>query len=137
MVLWFAGCSIVIVRAVFRDPRIDYRLVALGALLPDLVDVFLGGARYAHTLVASVGLLAVVMLATRRGRPARRRFLALPIGTLCHLVLDGVWTRRHLFWWPLFGSRLAGRLPSLDRPIWLIAIQEVAGAVALLWFVTQ
>ena len=36
----------------------------VGALLPDLIDAPFGGARLAHSLSFSVGLLAVVMLVT-------------------------------------------------------------------------
>lgn len=134
MLFWFAGVSVVLVWSVFKDPAIDFRLVVVGALLPDLVDVGFGGARIAHTLLASVAFLAVVMLATRGRRPLRKRLLAVPIGMMCHLLLDGVWTRRQLFWWPAFGQTFTGRLPSLDRPFILVAVQEVVGLVALAWF---
>src|SRR5205085_1917279 len=79
----------------------------------DLVDGPVGGARLLHTLLFSASLLVLVMLATRRHRRARRRWLALPIGTFLHLVLDGMWTRTHTFWWPFFGARLHDRLPAL------------------------
>ena len=133
MILWFAGLAILIVWSVFKDPAIDYRMVVLGSLAPDVVDAALGGARLAHTLAASVALLAIVMLATRARRLVRRRLLALPIGTLCHLVLDGVWTRRALFWWPFFGRRLEGGLPSLGRPVVVLVVEELAGLAALAW----
>ena len=56
-----------------------------------------------HTLVFSLVLLAVVMLATAGRRPARQLLLGLPIGTLLHLVFDGAWADTDLFWWPLGG----------------------------------
>ncbi|HEX2849157.1 MAG TPA: metal-dependent hydrolase [Acidimicrobiales bacterium] len=134
MLLWFAGMAFVIVWAVFRDTAIDYRLVMAGAVLPDAVDVVFGGPRVLHSLLFSVGLLLIVMAATRHRRVLRRRLLALPIGTFCHLVLDGMWARTHVFWWPFFGASFAGhRLPSLDRPAALLAAQELVGAVALVW----
>ena len=40
---WFIGTAIVTVWAVFRDPRFDYRLLVVGAVVP-LVDGFTGGA---------------------------------------------------------------------------------------------
>jgi hypothetical protein len=134
MLLWFAGVSFVLVWTVFKDTAIDYRLVMAGALLPDLVDVAFGGARVLHTLVWSVGFLVVVMLATRGQRLRRRRLLALPIGTFCHLLLDGMWTRTATFWWPFFGSGFDGHgLPSLERPVGVTVALEIAGLVALLW----
>ena len=133
MVLWFAGFSWLIIWLVFRDPAFDYRFVLVGALLPDLVDAPFGGAGIAHTLTASAVVLVVVMLATQRRRRVRRSLLAVPIGTMLHLVLDGMWTVTELFWWPLFGADLGDRaLPSLDRG-WLLLPMEVAGAVALAW----
>ncbi len=134
MLLWFAGFSFVLVWAVFKDTAIDYRLVMLGAVMPDLVDGAFGGEGVLHTLVFSVGLLVLVMLGTRGRRHARRRLLALPIGTFCHLALDGMWTRTVTFWWPLFGlERPGGGLPSLERPLWLTIAMEIAGALALAW----
>jgi membrane-bound metal-dependent hydrolase YbcI (DUF457 family) len=87
-----------------------------------------------HSVAASVALLAVVMVATTTRRPARRRLLALPIGTFLHLALDGMWARAHVFWWPFLGRSFEGAgLPSFDRPVGVRALQEAAGAVALAW----
>jgi len=134
MLLWFAGASFVMVWFVFKDPAIDYRLVVAGALIPDAVDGLLGGARYLHTLLASVTLLVVVMLATRGHRLARRRLLALPIGMFCHLVLDAMWAHTTTFWWPFFGMRFLGDgLPSLRRPVTLLVVEELVGLGALIW----
>ena len=135
MLLWFAGGALVIVWQVFKDPAIDYRLVMAGAVAPDVIDGALGGARVLHTLVFSVALLFGVMLATRHRRGTRRRLLALPIGTFLHLVLDAMWARTEVFWWPLSGLSFEGTgLPSLSRPALLLAAQEVAGALALWWW---
>ena len=134
MILWPVGLSLAIVWQVFQDPAIDYRLVVAGALLPDLVDAPLGGARVAHALVFSVVLLTVVMLATRGRRAARRRLLALPIGTFVHLVLDGMWARAHGFWWPFLGWRLDGPLPALDHGTVVLVLEELVGALVLVWW---
>ena len=133
MGLWFAGMAVVIVWLVFHDPAIDYRLVAAGALLPDVVDGPWGGARLLHTLLFSACLLVLVMLATRRRRRARRRWLALPIGTFLHLLLDGMWTHTNTFWWPFFGAAFNDRLPALAHGPVVAALEEGAGAVALVW----
>ena len=134
MLFWFAGMAFLLVWKVFRDTAIDYRLVMGGAILPDLVDAVAGGARVLHTLVAASAVLVAVMIFTRRRRAARRRLLAVPIGMLCHLLLDGVWTDGHLFWWPAMGSDFGGReLPSLERPVALVILMEVTGIAALVW----
>lgn len=135
MLLWFAGCSLVVVWSVFHDPAVDYRLVAAGALAPDAVDALLGGPRWLHGLAGSATLLVVVMLGTRGRRGLRRRLLAVPIGTFLHLVLDAMWARTEVFWWPAFGLALpGGGLPSLDRPAVVLVLQEAVGAAALAWW---
>ena len=134
MLLWFAGLSFVLVWSVFKDTALDYRLVMLGAVLPDLVDAAFGGARYAHTLLGSVAFLVIVMLATRGRRLLRRRLLALPIGTFCHLLLDAMWARNRTFWWPFLGRRFSGGgIPSLHRPLALVVVEELVGLAALAW----
>jgi hypothetical protein len=132
VLLWFAGASVVLVWNIFRSPALDYRLVVLGSVLP-LTEVLLGGPRVLHTLVFSVGLLGVVMVATRERRLRRRRWISLPIGVMMHLVLDGVWAQSAVFWWPFFGVAFPeGPLPELDRGgVGLLA--ELAGAAALAW----
>jgi hypothetical protein len=132
--LWFVGTSVLAVWSVFHDPRIDYRLVIVGALLPDLVDAPFGGARAGHALVFSVALLIAVMVATVGRRPARRRLLAVPIGSFLHLVFDGVFTNTRVFWWPFGGLSFDGaRLPSVARfPGWDLVL-ELLGLAACWW----
>ena len=131
--------ALVTVWLVFRDPAIDHRVLLLGAVLPDLVDAPFGGARLLHTLVASAALLVAVMLLTRRTRSGhsrrhlRRRWLFLPVGMFLHLAFDGMWARGQELWWPVLGGALDGPLPALDHGVAVLALQEVAGALALLW----
>ena len=133
MILWFAGFAVLAVWLVFRDPAFDYRLVVVGALLPDVVDVAFGGARILHTLLASVLVLVGVMLATRHRRVLRRHLLAIPIGMFLHLVADGMWTITEVFWWPGFGwSFEDAALPVAERG-WLVLPLEVAGLAMLVW----
>ena len=81
----------------------------IGALLPDVVDAVFGGAALLHSVVGSIVLLAVVMLATIGHRSWRRHLIALPIGTFLHLVFDGAFTSAQAFWWPLTGGSVAER----------------------------
>lgn len=133
MFLWFAGVSVVFVWFVFRSPALDYRLVALGSVLP-VGEVALGGPRLLHTLVFSVALLGVVMLSTQKRRLVRRRWISLPIGMLVHLVLDGIWAEADVFWWPFFGVGFGGvALPELDRGLVVGLLMEAVGVACLVW----
>ncbi|MFN0091654.1 MAG: hypothetical protein ACKVWR_15505 [Acidimicrobiales bacterium] len=132
MLLWFAALSVVIVWAVFQSPALDYRLVALGAAAP-VAELAAGRPLVLHTLAGAVGALALVMAATRRRRLLRRRLLGVPIGLFLHLVLDGVWADRDLFWWPAFGFDFAAReLPETSRGLLNLGL-EVIGAGVLVW----
>ncbi len=132
MFLWFIGTAVVSVWYVFRDPRFDYRLLAVGALLPDIIDLPNGHAHWAHSLTMSVGALVLVMLATAGRKPIRRLLLALPIGMLLHLVWDGAFASTKVFWWPFTGSWGSVRVPSLQRG-WANIAFEITGAALLAW----
>ncbi|HVN50320.1 MAG TPA: hypothetical protein VMT43_02750 [Acidimicrobiales bacterium] len=133
MFFWYVGVSTAFVWNVFRSPTLDYRLVMLGSLLP-MFEVVAGGPRVLHTLLLTVALLIVVMLATRGRRLVRRRWIGLPIGLLCGLVLDGAWTSKAVFWWPLSGAGFAGGgLPELHRGVGVTLLLEAIGIVATIW----
>ncbi len=134
MLLWFVGGSALIVWNVFRDPAIDYRVLAAGSLLPDVLDVATGH-RVAHSITVSIAVLVVLMLGTIGRRPLRKRLLMLPIGMLLHLALDGVFQSTRTFWWPIGGlSPVTGHIPSFDRGVLLNVAFELAGALILRWF---
>ena len=115
MLFWHAGATVAIARNVFRDPKMDLRFLILGAWLPDLIDTPIGLAMWpvfenvrliTHTLLVSALVMVGVLLATRRGRP-RRRWMAVAVGMLLHLVLDAMWTQPETLWWPLLGVEFA------------------------------
>lgn len=135
MVIWFAATSALLVAIVFRSVGLDYRTVLVGSLLP-LVEAILGGPRLLHSVVGAVTVLAVVMLGTRRRRLLRRRLLGIPIGMMCHLVLDGAFTRTEVFWWPLAGVDFAsGQIPELEH-LGVSLLLEVVG-LGVAWFARQ
>ncbi|MEC7810214.1 MAG: hypothetical protein VX476_05425 [Actinomycetota bacterium] len=107
MFLWFGVTSIVGTALIFRSPFLDYRLVAIGALLP-VLETTLGFKWLLHTLIFSVGVLILVMLLGKGKRRLQRKFLPVPIGLLAHLVLDTTWTEKEIFWWPFTGSEKFG-----------------------------
>lgn len=122
MIAWHLGATLFLFRWIFRDPKVDVRFLALGALVPDLIDLPLGtllladslstGEAWTHSLVAPSVATVIVLLATRRGR-RRRAWMALVIGMFIHLLLDGMWMKTEVFLWPFFGS-----IPSGPSPYW-------------------
>jgi hypothetical protein len=132
VLLWFVGPSVLIVWAVFRSPSADYRLVALGSVVP-LVELPIGEPRLLHALAGAAAGLAVVMLAARGRRVVQRRWLGVPIGMLLHLVLDGAWANTEAFWWPALGVEWStDELPELGRgPLNLVL--ELIGAAVCWW----
>jgi hypothetical protein len=133
MLFWFIGTAIVAVWLVFRDPAIDLRVVVLGALLPDVIDAPLGGARISHSVVFAAVSLGAVMGATIGRRERRRRWVMAPVGIMLHLVFDGTVASTKVFWWPLGGSRWPDApLPSVERGWWNVPL-EMIGVGACVW----
>lgn len=138
MFFWFFGTAVVSVGFVFRDPGFDYRLLIVGSVLPiadGLPGLLSGGARPLHSLTVSVLLLAVLMMATRRGGPTRKLLLGLPIGMFLHLVFDGAWTDTETFWWPFTGVGFDDEpLPMFQRGGFSILL-EIVGVLLCGWLV--
>ncbi len=149
MLFWHLGATLWLFRWIFRDPKVDVRFLLLGALIPDLIDMPIGtlvlaerfstSELWAHSLVAVSAYMSVVLVATRRGR-RRRAWMALGVGWLFHLLLDGMWLNEEVFVWPFLGWDL----PSSPGPFWQAAweralgdpwrwILEVAGLAYLAW----
>ena len=153
MLFWFVATALVAMWFTFRDPAIDHRMVALGALVPDAFDFLVSGiasgfagsgatgfeaieieAGLAHALITPVVVLIAVMLLTLGRRHVRRRWLMLPIGMFWHLVFDGVWASPALFGWPLSGEALYDQaLPLAQRGLLTNVIFEVVGLLLLAW----
>jgi hypothetical protein len=115
MLFWHVGASVAFVRYAFRDPMMDLRFLALGAILPDLVDLPIGIAMWdsfqnvrlgAHSMLFAAIILVAVLVATRRG-VWRKRLILLAVGALLHLALDAMWQSPDTLWWPFLGSGLA------------------------------
>jgi hypothetical protein len=137
MLLWFVGTSIAAVWFVFRDPQFNFRLVVVGALIPDIIDGIGGGAGPLHSVVTVIALLAVVMLITTGRRPVRKPLLAVIIGLFMHLVFDGAFANTSMFWWPLGGfATYEQALPSVDRG-WINIGLELVGVGLIIWVRSQ
>jgi inner membrane protein len=89
---------------------IDYRLIMLGALLPDIIDKPIGvlfhstfgtGRLFCHTLLFLViVVIAGIYLYKRRHRPW---LLLIAFGVFTHLILDLMWLEPRTLLWPAYG----------------------------------
>lgn len=88
-----------------RLARLDYRLLALCSMLPDIIDkplailVFTGANTsqlITHSLIFSVVLLVISLLWWRSALPYMLAFAG-------HVVLDRMWNHTESFWWPIYG----------------------------------
>ena len=130
MFFWFIATAVLTIAWVFKDPRFDYRLLAVGAVLPDIVD-WPTDWRVMHSVVTSIVVLALVMLVSIGRKPYRKVLLGLPIGMFLHLVFDGAFTSEEMFWWPIGGWEFSGgELPVVVRGWWNLPL-EIVGAFAL------
>ncbi len=137
MFFWFVTFAVLVVVAVFDSPAMDYRYVAVGAVLP-VIEVVIGHPYIFHTLLGSVGALVIVAVATRGRRLAARRFVGLPIGLFLHLVADGTWSRSELFWWPFLGTSAFGAGDVPERAHLTVSLGlEVVGIAAAVWVVRR
>ena len=132
--------------------KLDYRLLVVAALLPDLIDkplalfVFTASdsaQNISHALLPNL----VIFLAALLWRPG---WLPYVLAFNAHLLLDRMWHHTETFWWPIFGwttfwafkpmntpeTMLAVYLDILTRypQVWVI---EFLALVYLTWFVIR
>lgn len=149
MLFWHTGGTVAIIRYAFRDDRMDLRFLVLGAVAADLIDTPIGLLFYdrlqavrlvGHTFVIAAVALAIVLLATRRGRP-RKRWMPVAVGLLVHLALDAMWADPETLWWPFLGwdftpagpATAAGYVESIlsDWRVWAMEAVGLAYLVHL------
>ena len=132
MFFWFLATSVITIGLVFRDPSFDNRLLLVGSVAPILDGIF-GGSRALHSVTVSIALLAVVMIATKRGSGRRKTLLGLPIGMFLHLVYDAAWNDTDTFWWPFTGLGFDDSgIPIVDRG-WISLVLEAVGVAGFVW----
>jgi hypothetical protein len=137
MFFWLVFGAIFGVWNVFQSSGLDYRLVAVGSLLPVILDAPWGGQMYAHALLVAVLVLVVAMAVTagRGHRLRRRRALSLSIGWFAGLVLGAAWANKEVFWWPFFGVELPD--VAMFPPAPVLLLEELLGLAAAWWAWTR
>ncbi len=140
-----------------RAPDADYRLIALAAMGPDLIDKPLAWAyfyrRYksavlfAHTLLVHAAALAWTVVRRPHGASRGAVYGAAFVG---HALLDRLWHYPATFYWPLRGWRFhvwgkrGSEQESIGRAYWVAFTRrpelwgwELGGLIALLLFVLR
>ena len=100
----------------WRSPtRVDYRLVLFGAILPDLIDKPLGYVLGLETrLWAHTFLFLFAILVASLARPwMALRFVGFGVAT--HLLLDQIWERAYVVWYPAEGWWFPSAVFDTDR----------------------
>jgi len=129
--------------------KIDYKLIAIGSLLPDIIDKPVGmillplnnGRVFGHTLLFVLILLLIGL--------KYRKSLFLSFASFLHLIEDEIWNEPETLFWPLFGFEFPAKehlsfyeylskilseyTPSLSH----VFISEVIGLIMILAFLRR
>jgi len=129
--------------------KIDYRLVIVGSLLPDIIDKPVGmillplenGRVFGHTLLFILILLLIGL--------KYRKSLFLSFASFFHLIEDEIWNEPETLFWPLLGFKFPAKehtsfyeyierilseyTPSLSH----VFISEVIGFIIILAFLRR
>lgn len=118
--------------------RIDYRLVLVGAMLPDIIDKPIGGVLFAytfgnprifaHTLLFSLLTVLVGLYLYRLRKPW---LLTLSFGCAIHLILDQMWLEPRTLLWPIYGLSFE----KLDPSDYMWSMDYAQGMTS--WFLTE
>ena len=129
-----------------RMGSIDYRLVVIGSLLPDILDkplflfgpgeLFPSGHAYGHTFLFNLLLLVCGSILFRYKKPW---LLVISLSSCIHLVLDRIWNNPVTLWWPLLGPFAKGETAGwISDKIHVLTsnpsayIPEIIGATVIL-----
>jgi len=143
--LLFAHLGITLAAARYVG-KSDIALLALGSMLPDIIDKPLGliafgtpnmGRIFCHTLLFFLILVALAVLSKKMW------LYSLAGGTFAHLVLDFMWNSPVTLFWPILGSfpqvvyldtitYLQILLLGLREP--LVFVREFLGLAYILFF---
>jgi len=131
---------------------IDFRLVCLGSMLPDIIDKPLGGLVlketlgngriYSHTLLFLLFLIiSGIFVCFKYKRPG---LLAVAEGNAVHCFLDGMWRFPETFLWPVFGWGFPKGDPENWLRLWVnlltdpwYYVPEILGGAIIMLFIAD
>jgi len=132
---------------------IDYRVVLVGSILPDLIDkpmgafffrsTFHNSRIFAHTFLFSFIILILGGYFFYRYR--KNKMMSLGVSTCIHLILDSMWLYTGILFWPYYGLNFPERpegnwaQSSLER---LVSdpgyyIPEIVGLGIILFYIIK
>jgi hypothetical protein len=133
-----------------RPVPLDYRLLAISGLLPDLIDkplallAFTGADTsqlIGHSLLFSLALVVVGLLWQQKMLPYVLAFSS-------HLLADRMWNHTETFWWPFFGWQTFWGYKPMNTPETMVSVYldiltrypqvwvvEIGALFFLLWFI--
>jgi hypothetical protein len=121
-----------------RLARLDYRLLCLSALAPDLIDKPLAVLVFteahtsqlvAHSLFFNLVLLLAALLLWRPALPYALAFNG-------HLLADRVWNHAESFWWPFFGWQTFWQYRFMNTPQVMVEVYwEIVTRYPQVWVV--
>lgn len=134
-----------------RLGSIDYRLVLLGSLLPDIIDkpvwllvarltsdTALSGRDYTHTLLFNLALFITGLVLVRYGKSW---LLIISLSSFTHLTFDQIWDSPVVLLWPLLGplpkGETVGWVSDIFQALFLypkVYVSEIIGLVIVLLF---
>lgn len=82
---------------------VDFRLVLVGSILPDLIDKPLGAILHLEARLWAHSLLFLGVILALSLRPALRGLRWVGFGDAVHLLVDLIWEQPMVALWPLLG----------------------------------
>ncbi len=123
-----------------RD-AVDFRLVLLGSILPDLIDKPLGAILHLDARLWAHSLLFLAILLALSLWPALRGLRWVGFGDAVHLLVDLMWQQPMVALWPLLGVAFPAGEQSFGGYLQILLTDpyvqfgEIVGGIILLWTV--
>ncbi len=117
---------------------VDFRLVLLGSILPDLIDKPLGAVLHLEARLWAHSLLFLGILAALSLWPALRRMRWTAFGDAVHLLVDLIWEQPMVALWPLLGIAFPAGEQSFENYFQILLTDpyvqfgEIAGGAILI-----
>lgn len=135
-------------RAKRRIDSVDYRMVLIGSLLPDIIDkplwlftaaeIPFSGRGYTHSLFLNLALFIAGLVLIRY---RKSWLLLISLSSFMHLIFDQMWNSPAVLLWPLLGpfpkEETVGWLPNLFQALFSypdVYIPEIIGLAIVLLF---